>query len=178
MRKSVIGILGVAALAASSFAIDTAVAREHGGGGRGGGSPGGSAAFSHGSGGGGRAQSFGGRVSGPVAGSATFQGNRTARSFARTSGAVSSPSFQSNRSVSSFGGGRQFSDRRFDRDDFRHHHHRRNFAFAAFPFGFNDGYYNDYAYDYDYDDCYQVRRIRTPYGWRWRRIDVCAYSDY
>ena len=40
MRKSVFGVLAVAALAASSIAIDNAAARDHGaGGGRGGGAP-------------------------------------------------------------------------------------------------------------------------------------------
>lgn len=54
------------------------------------------------------------------------------------------------------------------------HHHRRHFVGGPF-FGFYGGYYNDYAY---YDDCYQVRRVRTPYGWRWRRVYVCDYYPY
>jgi hypothetical protein len=44
------------------------------------------------------------------------------------------------------------------------------------PFGAYDGYYNDYAYGYD--DCYQLRRVHTRYGWRLRRIDVCGDSYY
>ena len=40
-------------------------------------------------------------------------------------------------------------------------------------FGFYGGYY-DYYPNY-YDDCYQVRRVRTAHGWRWRRIYVCDY---
>ncbi len=40
-----------------------------------------------------------------------------------------------------------------------------------------DDYYNDYAYDYG-DDCYQLRHVRTRYGWRLRRIDVCGNSYY
>ncbi|MGH6663483.1 MAG: hypothetical protein ACREB2_01080 [Pseudolabrys sp.] len=154
MRKSVIGIVGVAALAASSFAIDNAAARDHGGGvNASSGSRGMASSFSHSSG----VPSVGGR------------------SMARVGG---SPSFQSNRNISSFSGGRRFSSGRrdFGRDG-RHHHHGRNFAFGVVPFGFYDGYYNDYAYDYG-DDCYQVRRVRTPYGWRWRRIDVCGASYY
>ncbi len=27
-----------------------------------------------------------------------------------------------------------------------------------------------WPYDYGYDSCYQVRRIWTPYGWRWRGV--------
>jgi hypothetical protein len=26
-----------------------------------------------------------------------------------------------------------------------------------------------------YDDCYQVRRVRAPYGWSWRRVYVYDY---
>jgi hypothetical protein len=159
MRKSVLGILGVAALAASSFSIDNAVARDHGGGHASmggaaavGGSRGAAPSFSHSGG----ARSFGGRMS---------------------SGRVGGSTFQSNRTVSSFGGGRSFSGGRRNFDG-RHHHHRgRNFAFGVVPFGFYDGYYNDYAYDYG-DDCYRLRRVHTRYGWRWRRIDVCGYSYY
>lgn len=158
MRKSVIGILGVAALAASSFAIDNAVARDLGGGRATAGAPSvgsshgtASSSFSHSSG----VRSFGGRTSGRFSGS---------------------PTFQSNRNTSSFSSGRRFSSggRDFDHDG-RHHHHRRGFAFGVVPF-YGD-YYNDYAYDYN-DDCYQLRRVHTRYGWRWRRIDVCGDSYY
>ena len=32
-----------------------------------------------------------------------------------------------------------------------------------------------YAYaDYPYDDCYDLVRVRTYYGWRWRRVSVCG----
>lgn len=160
MRKSVIGILGVAALAASSFAIDSAVARDLGGGRATSGTPavGGnqgtmSSSVSHSSG----VPSVGGRMSGRVGGS---------------------PNFQSNRNMSSSGTGRRFSSGRRDFDhDGRHHHHGRSFAFGVVPFGYYDDYYNDYAYDYN-DDCYQLRRVHTRYGWRWRRIDVCGDSYY
>ena len=53
-----------------------------------------------------------------------------------------------------------------------HRHHHRRFANGVPFFGFNDGYYDNYAY---YDDCYQVRRVRTSYGLRWRRVYVCDY---
>ena len=53
-----------------------------------------------------------------------------------------------------------------------HRHHGHKFASGPF-FGFYGGYY-DYYPNY-YDDCYQVRRVRTAHGWRWRRIYVCDY---
>ncbi|WP_315834422.1 hypothetical protein [Bradyrhizobium prioriisuperbiae] len=46
-----------------------------------------------------------------------------------------------------------------------HHHHFRRFAFVG-PY---TGYW-DYP---STDGCYQVRRVLTSYGWRWRRVDVC-----
>jgi hypothetical protein len=154
MRKSVLSVLAVAAFAASAFTLDTAAARGHGGGGGGGSfhGPSGGASFSHGGRrfSGGSVQSFG-RVSGPNVAARSFSNNQNVRSF----------------------NGRQFSHRDFDHG-FRHHHHGRNFAFAAFPFGFYDGFYNDYAYDYDYD-CYRLRRVHTPWGWRLRRVYVCDY---
>ncbi|HLH94617.1 MAG TPA: hypothetical protein VKW08_05815 [Xanthobacteraceae bacterium] len=54
---------------------------------------------------------------------------------------------------------------RGDRDRFRE---GRDFGFG---FGFYPGY-DYYAYDYG-DDCYQWRRVRTPYGWHWARVWVC-----
>jgi hypothetical protein len=63
-----------------------------------------------------------------------------------------------------FDRGREFGrDRdRFDRDR----------GFRTFAFGFPD-----YSYDYGYydDGCYQLRRVPTPFGWRWRRVWVCDY---
>jgi hypothetical protein len=50
---------------------------------------------------------------------------------------------------------------------FHNRHHFRNFAL----FGIG----GSYAYaDYPYDDCYDLVRVRTHYGWRWRRVDVCG----
>lgn len=57
-------------------------------------------------------------------------------------------------------------------DKHGHRHHHRRFAYGVPLFGFYDGYYDNYA---DYDDCYQVRRVRTSHGWRWRRFYVCDY---
>jgi hypothetical protein len=40
-------------------------------------------------------------------------------------------------------------------------------------------YYSDYYYgDYGYDDCFQLRRVWTRYGWRWAQVNVCGYSGY
>ncbi|HEX2655223.1 MAG TPA: sulfur globule protein precursor [Xanthobacteraceae bacterium] len=49
-----------------------------------------------------------------------------------------------------------------------HHHHHGGFFFGGPLFA---GY--PYAYDY-YGGCYQVRRVPTPVGLRWRRVWVCG----
>ena len=57
---------------------------------------------------------------------------------------------------------------RFSGRGFRHRH------FASFALG---AYYADYPYhyaDYPYDDCYDVVQVRTNYGWRWRRVNLCS----
>ena len=152
MRKSVFGILTLAALAVSSVAIDSAVARDHdAGGGRSSGAP---------------------AVSGGGAPSPSISRSGSVRSLG---GSPSSSSPPGNHNVRSFSGTRSFSGgpTNFDRHN-RRHRHDRDFAFGVFPFGYDDGYYSDYAYAYG-DDCYQIRRVRMPYGWRLRRIDVCNY---
>ena len=45
---------------------------------------------------------------------------------------------------------------------------------APFAFGFGSPGY-DYDYYYYDDSCYQLGRVPTRYGWRWRRVWVCAY---
>jgi hypothetical protein len=40
------------------------------------------------------------------------------------------------------------------------------FGFGVYP------YYEEYPYDYG-EECYQLRRVRTPHGWRLRRVWVC-----
>ena len=40
--------------------------------------------------------------------------------------------------------------------------------FYGYPY-----FYGDYGY-YD-SSCWQNQRMRTPNGWRWRRVDVCTY---
>lgn len=44
----------------------------------------------------------------------------------------------------------------------------------GYPYGYAGGYpYGDSGYD-DYGGCYLVRQqVMTPYGWHWRRIEVC-----
>jgi hypothetical protein len=48
-----------------------------------------------------------------------------------------------------------------------HHHHHHHFGPG---FGFIGG-----GYGYGDDGCYQPRRVPTPFGWRWRTVNVCAY---
>ncbi len=52
-------------------------------------------------------------------------------------------------------------------------HHNRHFRnFAPFAIGFGSSYaYTGYPY---YDNCYDVVRVRTYHGWRWRRVYVCG----
>ena len=49
-----------------------------------------------------------------------------------------------------------------------HHHH------FGHGYGFGLGFAPVYAGN-TYDDCYQVRRVLTPKGPRWRTVNVCAY---
>jgi len=54
---------------------------------------------------------------------------------------------------------------------FHHHnfHHRHFRNFVSF------GIVAPYAYaDYPYDDCYDLVRVRTYYGWCRRRVSVCG----
>jgi len=46
-----------------------------------------------------------------------------------------------------------------------HHHHHFG---PGFGIGFVGGGYGG-------DGCYVTRRVATPYGYRWRTINVCAY---
>ena len=46
-----------------------------------------------------------------------------------------------------------------------HHHHHHGLGFGI---GFGGGYGG-------YDGCYQVRRVLTPYGYRFRTVNVCAW---
>lgn len=44
-----------------------------------------------------------------------------------------------------------------------HHHHHWGPGFSV---GFVGG---------GYEDCYVTRRVLTPYGFRWRTVNICAY---
>jgi hypothetical protein len=49
----------------------------------------------------------------------------------------------------------------------KHHHgwgHHHWHGGPAFGIGF---------VGYDYGSCYVSRRVPTPYGWRWRTVNVC-----
>ena len=46
-----------------------------------------------------------------------------------------------------------------------YHHHHHHFG-PGFGIGFIDGGYGD-------DGCYVTRRVRTPFGYRLRTINVC-----
>jgi hypothetical protein len=39
-------------------------------------------------------------------------------------------------------------------------------GFYGYPYAYGPGPY--------YGGCYQVRRVPTPYGWRWRRVWICG----
>ncbi|HEY2137823.1 MAG TPA: sulfur globule protein precursor [Xanthobacteraceae bacterium] len=43
--------------------------------------------------------------------------------------------------------------------------------------GFGFGYY-PYAYGGNYYGCWQLHRVLTPFGWRWRRFNACYYPYY
>jgi len=44
----------------------------------------------------------------------------------------------------------------------------------GYPYGYYPYGYYPYAYGPDYGGCYQVRRVHTSVGWRWRRVWVCG----
>jgi hypothetical protein len=52
-----------------------------------------------------------------------------------------------------------------------HFGHFGHFGGPSFGLSFGVAPYA-YAYDNDYG-CYRARRVWTPYGWRWRRVNVC-----
>jgi hypothetical protein len=49
-------------------------------------------------------------------------------------------------------------------------------AAVGFGLGYGAGYYGGgyYGYGYPYGGCYRAVHVRTPYGWRWRRVWVCG----
>jgi hypothetical protein len=152
MRKSVIGLIAIAAFAASSVMIDVAAAQKGGGGG-------------------------GGRGGGTVMGGGGGKGGGAAPSIApspQMSGSVSSYSGGQRYTGGSWSGGQKFSGGSWKGGGHHHHghgHHKKGFAVVGVPFGF----YGDYAYYPNDYGCYQVRRVHTRHGWQWRQVYVCDY---
>lgn len=148
LKKFIIAVAAVAAIGA--FSPSLALARG-GGGGHGGGFGGGGF---HGGGFGGGGFRSGG-----------FAGVNGARSFAAVPGARFAG--VQGHGTGHFGHGR--------------HGHYRHFSpfFAGFGgpyYGYGDNYYyDDYADGYPYgNNCYELQRVHTRYGWRWQRVDVCS----
>jgi hypothetical protein len=46
----------------------------------------------------------------------------------------------------------------------------RGFGGFGLGYGYGPGYYSYYG------GCWRTRRVATPWGWRWRRINVCGYG--
>ena len=176
-----------AALILSTASVTTANAQRGGHGGHMGGGMGGG--FSHGFSGGGfsRGASPGGFSSGGFARSApAFRGGMMASpgaqfrsgNFGNRSAVIGGNQVRGpSQFRGSFAGGNQFRaigpGNRFAG---RHFRHGRRFAFAVgVPYYYDDygyGYYDD-AYRYDDSSCYEVRRVHTRNGWRYRQVYVC-----
>jgi hypothetical protein len=110
---------------------------------------GGGAAMAHGNAG------FGG------GGGATFARPSGPSNFAGTRGTFSG-------TQGNFAGRGNFAANGFVRDHDRHFRHFRG-GVGLFAFGGPDYY----AYDDSYDSCWQRQLVPTPYGLRWRLVDIC-----
>jgi hypothetical protein len=159
MRKGVMAIAAAVALGAATMTTG-AMAAGHGPGGAGmAGGGGGGAAFSGGAhvgggGGGGRGPMM--NAAPQVHGGTTFNGG-TARTFSHPG--------------ATFNGGRTYAyGGAYNHGHYDHHHghFRRGFGFGVY--GWGGGPYYDYYGDYG---CWRLRRVWTPFGWRWRRIYIC-----
>jgi hypothetical protein len=149
LRKMLIGLATITAIGIASVPMDASA--RGGGGGHGGGGGGGF----HGGGGGGFHSGGGGGFH--AGGSAFHGGGFAARS--PSSGGLGATRFAAMPSRTGFA--------RMSGRGFHHHHHFRHFV--SFGIGV------PYAYaDYPYGDCYDVVRVRTYHGWRWRRVYVCG----
>ncbi len=56
-----------------------------------------------------------------------------------------------------------------------HFHGGRGFGIGGLALGAGLGALYDAAPGYGYDDCVQTRLVPTPYGPRYRTVDVCGY---
>jgi hypothetical protein len=160
MRKHMIALAAALALGTVSTA---AMAQHHAGGG----------VNMGGGGGGGVHMGGGGGFSGGAAmahGNAGFGGGAT---FARPSGPSNFAGTRGtfNGTQGNFAPRGNFAANGFVRD---HDHDRfRHFRGGVGLFAFGGPAF--YDYDYYADGCWQRRLVPTPFGWRWRLVDVCDY---
>ena len=171
MRKNVIAIAAVMALGTAAIAT-SASAQQRGGTaqmGGGGGAPHASAPMG---GGGAPHASLGGGTMGGGAPHASV-GTAQRGNF----GAAVAPNGVARGAPGNVGGPRtNFAARGFDRGHDRFRQGRLvGPGVGVFAFGGGPTYYDYYDYnDYDaVDGCWQRRLVPTPYGLRWRLVDVC-----
>jgi len=166
MRKHMIALAAALALGTVSTA---AMAQHHGGGGFGGGGGGGGVHMGGGGMGGGGAAMAHGNAGFGGGGGATFARPSGPSNFAGTRGTFSGT--QGNFAArGNFAGRGNFAANGFVRghDHDRFHHFRGGVGLFAFG---GPGFY-DYD-DYYADGCWQRRLVPTPFGLRWRLVDVC-----
>ncbi len=193
MRTRLLAIAASLALGAATITGAAIAAPQHFGGGGGGGfSPGGGGRAGAVSGGGsvsfnGGGRTFGGNAAFNGGGRSTFNGSqgfaspRTGMSnnVATTRGNFARGNFAVNRTgpTRNFAGGNVAANNWNGRGDWRFRHRGRFFGpgVGLFAFGgFGPDYYDYYDSDYAYDNgCWQRRLVPTPFGWRWRLVDVC-----
>jgi len=102
-------------------------------------------------GGGGAPMAAGPRSGGSFNGGASFNGGPRFNS---------GPRFSSGR----FNSGARFSGGNFAVGGGRFHHRHFRRGFGLFAFGGGPVWW---------DSCWRLRRVWTPWGWHWRRINVC-----
>jgi hypothetical protein len=170
MRKNLIAFAAIVALGATALAT-SALAQQRGGTGTmgGGGAP--HASFGGGGtmGGGAPHASFGGGATMGGAPHGNFGAATAPNGFARSAPGNGGPG--------NFAG----PQTNFAGRDFDHDRHGRGFGrgfgpgFGVGIYAFGGPAYYDYNNDYDYvgDSCWQRQLVPTPYGWRWRLVDVC-----
>lgn len=87
----------------------------------------------------------------------------------RMNGPMAQGNVQSNVKPNTMGQNRTYNGHNYA---YRNHDHDGHGHPGVFAFG-GPVYYDYYDDYYDNDDCYQPRRVATPYGWRWQRVWVC-----
>jgi hypothetical protein len=113
------------------------------------------------------------RSSGMSMGARSFAASRVGTSGARISGAriggprvgarIGGPRI----AAAHVGGPRVYGGKFHGRKHFVHRKFRRHFAFAGPIVG-----------AYAYSSCYRWRQVLTPWGWQWRRVNVCYRPVY